>query len=77
LIGVGFFFREIDVGFDVFGERREFVVRVHLILGALTITQYGLRGFLIAPEIGIGHARFEGFQALAMLGGVKDNSAQA
>jgi hypothetical protein len=32
---------------------------------------------LIAPEIGVRDARFEGFQALTMLPGVKDNSAQA
>jgi hypothetical protein len=33
-----------------------------------------LRGFLIIPEIGLGDARFEGFQALAMWRGVKDSS---
>jgi hypothetical protein len=33
-----------------------------------------LGGFLIAPETGIGGAGFEGFQALAMLRGVKENS---
>jgi hypothetical protein len=31
---------------------------------------------LIAPEIWVRDARFEGFYALAMLRGVKDNSAQ-
>jgi hypothetical protein len=36
-----------------------------------------LRGFLIVPETGIGDARFEGFQAFALLRRVKDSSARA
>jgi hypothetical protein len=33
-----------------------------------------LCGFLIVPEIGVGDARFEGLQALAVLRRVKDSS---
>jgi len=33
-----------------------------------------LRGFLIVPEIGLCDTGFEGFQALAMWGSVKDSS---
>jgi hypothetical protein len=36
-----------------------------------------LRFILIAPEIGIGGARFEALQALAVLWSVKDNSGPA
>jgi hypothetical protein len=45
-----------------------------LFFRALAVTQNGLRGFLIAPEIGLSDAGFEGFQAFAMRRSVKDNS---
>jgi len=45
-----------------------------LVFGPLAIAQHGLRGFLIAPEIRLGDAGFEGLPALAMWRGVKDNS---
>ena len=67
----------MDVRLDVFGHGRKFIVRAHLIFSALAITQHRLRGLLVTPEIRGRDARFEGFQALAMLRGVKDNSAQA
>jgi hypothetical protein len=35
-----------------------------------------LGGFLVVPKIRGGDAGFEGFQALAMLRGVKDSSAR-
>jgi hypothetical protein len=64
----------MDVGFDVAGERGELVVGGDLIFGAFAIAKDSLRGFLIVPEIGLGDAGFEGFQALAMWRGVKDSS---
>jgi hypothetical protein len=48
-----------------------------LVFSALAVTQHRLRRFLVAPEIWVRDARFEGFQAFAMLRGVKDNSAPA
>jgi hypothetical protein len=48
-----------------------------LFLGALAIAENTLSRFLIAPKIGVGGAGFEGFQALAVLGSVKDSSARA
>jgi hypothetical protein len=36
-----------------------------------------LRGFLIAPEIGVGGFGFQRLQAVAVLRRVKDNSARA
>jgi len=48
-----------------------------LIFGAFAVAENTLRSFLIAPEIRVSGARFEGFQALAILGRVKDSSARA
>jgi hypothetical protein len=76
LVNVGFLLGEIDVGFDVAGAGREFLVGGNLFFGALAITENTLSRFLIAPEIGVGGAGFEGFQALAVLGSVKDSSAR-
>jgi hypothetical protein len=45
-----------------------------LLFGALAFAENALRGFLIVPEIGVGDARFENFQALAVLRCVKDSS---
>jgi hypothetical protein len=64
----------MDIRFNVAGERGEFFVRGNLLFGALAVAENTLCGFLIVPEIGIGYARFECFQALAVLRGVKDNS---
>jgi hypothetical protein len=77
LLGVGFFLREVDVRLDVAGERRQFVVRANLLFSAFPIAENALRCFLVVPEIGFGDARFESFQALAMLRRVKDSSARA
>jgi hypothetical protein len=33
-----------------------------------------LRGFLIVPEVGLGDAGFQGFQAFAVMGRVKESS---
>jgi len=76
LLDVGFLLGEIDVGLDVAGGRGELFVSGNLFLGALAIAKNSLGGFLIAPEIGVGSAGFEGFQALAVLRGVKDSSAR-
>jgi hypothetical protein len=76
LVDVGFLLGEIDVGLDVAGGRREFLVSGNLFFGALAIAEDTLSRFLIAPEIGIGGASLEDFQALAVLGGVKDSSAR-
>jgi len=45
-----------------------------LLFGALAVAKNALCGFLIVPEIEVGDARFERFQAFAILRGVKDNS---
>ena len=77
LFGVGFFLGEIDVSLDIAGDGGEFFIRGDLLFGTFPVAQNTLRGFLIAPEIGVGGADFEGFQALAILGSVKDSSARA
>jgi len=77
LLGVGLFLDEIDIRFDVAGDGGELFVRRNLLFSALAIAENALRGFLIAPKIGIGGAGFEGSQALAILGCVKDSSARA
>ena len=77
LLDVGFLLGEVDVGLDVAGNGGELFVSGDLFFGALAIAENTLSGFLIAPEIGVGGAGFEGFQALAVLGGVKDSSARA
>jgi len=64
----------VNVSVQVAGKRSELFVSGDLILGALAVTQDGLRGFLIVPEIGRGDAVFQGLQAFAMGRGVKDNS---
>jgi len=77
LLRVGFFLREMDIRLDVAGERRQLVVCADLLLGTLPVAENALRCFLIVPEIGFGDARFESFQALAVLRRVKDSSARA
>jgi hypothetical protein len=77
LLGVGLFLREIDVRLDVAVERCELFVGGNLLFGAFPLAENTLRRFLIVPESGIGDARFEGFQALAILRCVKDSSARA
>jgi hypothetical protein len=77
LFDVGFLLGEIDVGFDVAGDGSEFFIRGDLFLSALAIAEDTLSRFLIGPKIGVGGAGFEGFQALAVLGRVKDSSARA
>jgi hypothetical protein len=76
LLRVGLFQREIDVRLDIAGNGSELFVGGNLFFGAFAVAQNALRCFLIAPEIGIGDARFEGFQALAILGSVKDSSGR-
>jgi hypothetical protein len=77
LFDVGFFVGEMDVGLDVTGSGGELLVGGDLFFSTLAFAENALRGFLIAPEIGGGDARFESFQALAVLRGVKDSSARA
>jgi hypothetical protein len=76
LIGVGFAFGKVNVRFDVAGECFQFFVGGELIFDALAVAEDTLRFFLIAPKIGIGGASFEGFQARAVLGSVKESSAR-
>jgi len=76
LSGVGFAFGELDVRFDVAGERFEFLVGGELIFDALAVAEDALRFFLITPEIGVGSARFEVFQAGEVLWSVKESSAR-
>jgi hypothetical protein len=77
LLDVGFLPGEIDVGLDIAGDGGELFVGGNLFFGALAIAKNALRGFLIAPKIGVGSAGLEGFQALAELRCVKDSSARA
>ncbi len=77
LRGVGLFLREMDIRLYVARDRCELFIRGNLFFGALPLTENALRRFLIVPEIGIGDARFESFQAFAILRGVKDSSARA
>jgi hypothetical protein len=58
LRGVGFFFGQADVGFDVVGKCGQLFVGGDLIFRAFAIAQYGLRFVLIVPEIRIGGAGF-------------------
>ena len=67
----------MNIGFDIAVERCKFFVSGDLFFGALAIAEDALRGLLIAPEIGIGYASLQGFQALAILWRVKDSSARA
>jgi hypothetical protein len=76
LFRVGLFLCEIDVRLDVAGSGSELFVSGNLLFSALAVAENALRSFLIAPKIGIGGARFERFQALAILGRVKDSSAR-
>jgi hypothetical protein len=64
----------MDVRFNVAGKRGEFFVGSDLLFRALAVAENTLCCFLIAPEIGIGRASFERFQAFTVLRGVKDNS---
>jgi hypothetical protein len=45
-----------------------------LIFDALAVTEDALRFFLIAPKVGVGGARLEGFQPRTVLGSVKESS---
>jgi hypothetical protein len=67
----------MNIGFEIAGEGSKFLVGGNLIFGALAIAEDALRRFLIVPEIGIGGASLEGFQALTILWRVKDSSARA
>jgi hypothetical protein len=77
LLDVGFFLGEMDISLNVAGGGGELFICCYLFFGALAIAENTLSGFLVAPKIGIGGAGFEGFQAFAVLGGVKDSSARA
>jgi hypothetical protein len=77
LLGVGFAARQFDVRFDIAGERFQFLIGGELVFDALAVAEDTLRFFLITPEIGVGGAFFEGFQARAVLGSVKESSARA
>ena len=76
LFGVAFALGEIDISLDVAGEPFQLFIRGKLRFHALAVAQNALRFFLIVPEIGIGGTLLEGFQACAVLWGVKESSAQ-
>jgi hypothetical protein len=76
LFGVGFAFGEIDIRFNVAGERFQFLIGGELIFDLLAVPENALRCFLIAPEIWVGGALFEDFQARAVMGSVKESSAR-
>jgi hypothetical protein len=67
----------VDVSFEVAADGSELFVGGNLLFGALAFAQNALRGFLIAPEIGVGDAGFECLQTFAVAFGVKDNSGPA
>ena len=67
----------MNIGFEIAVERSKFFVCSNLFFGAFAIAQDALCGVLVVPEIGIGNAGFEDFQALAILWRVKDSSARA
>jgi hypothetical protein len=67
----------MDVGLDIAGDRSEFRVGGNLFFGAFPFAQNALSALLVVPDIGVSHACFEGFQALAILRRVKDSSARA
>jgi hypothetical protein len=77
LLGVRFFPSKADVGVDVTCVSGEFCVGVDLLFGTPAFAQDALRSFLIVPKVRLGDACFQGFQALAMLRGVKESSAPA
>jgi hypothetical protein len=66
----------MDVRLNVAGDGVELIICGNLFFGALAIAKNTLCGVLVAPEIGVGDAGFEGLQALAVLGRVKDSSAR-
>jgi hypothetical protein len=67
----------MDVRLDISSDGGELFVRGNLLLGALPLTQYALRCFLIVPKIGFGDAGFERLQAFPVARRVKDSSARA
>jgi hypothetical protein len=69
--------REINIGFNIAGKRSEFLIRADAVFGTLSFAQDVLRCFLIVPEIGLRAAGFQRLQTLAILRGVKENSALA
>jgi hypothetical protein len=77
LLDVGLFLSEMDVGLDVAGDGHELLIGGNLFFGALSVAENALCSFLIVPKSGVGDARFERLQALAVLGRVKDSSARA
>ena len=74
LLSVGFRLGKLNVGLDVARKRAKLCVGGKLILGALALFEDALCFFLIVPEVGIGAALLEGFQARAVLLRVKDSS---
>jgi len=77
LLGVGLFSGEGDVSLDVTGDGGKLLVGGNLFFGALAVAQNRLRFFLVVPEVGLGDAGFERFQAFAVLRSVKESSGRA
>lgn len=76
LRGVRFFVRHVEIGFDVADGAREFFVGGNIAFGVFTLLQNSLSFFLVLPEGGIAGLGFEGLQAFAVGGNVKDSSAR-
>jgi len=53
LLSVGFAFSQLDVGFDVAGQRSQLFVAGNLTFYAFTFAKNGLRFFGIAPKVGV------------------------
>jgi hypothetical protein len=68
--------RHVEIGFDVADGAREFFVRGNVAFRVFPLLQNSLSFFLVLPKGGIAGPCFEGFQALAVGGNVKDSSAR-
>jgi hypothetical protein len=66
----------VEIGFDVADAAYELFVRGDIAFRVFTLLQDALGFFLVLPEGGIAGLCFEGFQAFAVGGDVKDSSAR-
>src|SRR5208282_1511954 len=73
--GVGLFVGELEIAFQVVQQAGEFFFVLDRGFSALAVLHGALGGFLVLPEVGASDLLFEGRQALAVAGSVKDSSA--
>jgi len=66
----------VEIGFDVADGAGELFVRGDVAFGVLALLEDGLGLLLILPKGGIAGFLFEGLQAFAVGGNVKDSSAR-